>query len=98
MNSIMQTIVNKETNLNPIWIMRQAGRYLPEFREIRKVNTNFIELCLNENLSAEIPTFSNQIFSVSLSFSYTVIQSLSLGNFKTSVRYSHAYKIASSLK
>ncbi len=54
MNSIIQTIVNKETNLNPIWIMRQAGRYLPEFREIRKVNTNFIELCLNENLSAEI--------------------------------------------
>tara|TARA_B100000123_G_C25679196_1_gene405594 strand:- start:14 stop:955 length:942 start_codon:yes stop_codon:yes gene_type:complete len=31
--------------------MRQAGRYLPEFREIRKKNTNFIELCLNEELS-----------------------------------------------
>ena len=54
MNSILKTIVNKETKLNPIWIMRQAGRYLPEFREIRKVNTNFIELCLNENLSTEI--------------------------------------------
>ena len=54
MNSIIKTIVNKETKLNPIWIMRQAGRYLPEFREIRKANTNFIELCLNENLSAEI--------------------------------------------
>jgi uroporphyrinogen decarboxylase len=34
--------------------MRQAGRYLPEFREIRKLNPNFINLCLNENLSAEI--------------------------------------------
>ncbi|MDC3174865.1 uroporphyrinogen decarboxylase, partial [Candidatus Pelagibacter sp.] len=32
----------------------QAGRYLPEFREIRKENSNFIELCLNENLSSEI--------------------------------------------
>jgi uroporphyrinogen decarboxylase len=34
--------------------MRQAGRYLPEFREIRKENPNFINLCLNKNLSAEI--------------------------------------------
>jgi uroporphyrinogen decarboxylase len=34
--------------------MRQAGRYLPEFREIRKQNPNFINLCLNKELSAEI--------------------------------------------
>ena len=34
--------------------MRQAGRYLPEFRKIRKQNQNFIELCLNSKLSAEI--------------------------------------------
>jgi uroporphyrinogen decarboxylase len=34
--------------------MRQAGRYLPEFREIRKSNPNFIKLCLNNNLSSEI--------------------------------------------
>ena len=54
MSSIIQTIVNKETKLNPIWIMRQAGRYLPEFREIRKNNQNFIELCLNQKLASEI--------------------------------------------
>ena len=34
--------------------MRQAGRYLPEFREIRSKNPDFIKLCLNEKLSAEI--------------------------------------------
>jgi len=34
--------------------MRQAGRYLPEFQEIRKENQNFIKLCLNSNLSSEI--------------------------------------------
>jgi uroporphyrinogen decarboxylase len=34
--------------------MRQAGRYLPEFREIRKKNPNFINLCLNTELSTEI--------------------------------------------
>ena len=54
MSDIEKVIKNKKTNLNPIWIMRQAGRYLPEFREIRKKNTDFIKLCLNPSLSAEI--------------------------------------------
>ena len=54
MSDIREVIINKTTNLNPIWIMRQAGRYLPEFREIRKQNPNFINLCLNKELSAEI--------------------------------------------
>ena len=54
MTPLRSVIINKETNLKPIWIMRQAGRYLPEFREIRKINTDFIKLCLNENLSHEI--------------------------------------------
>jgi len=34
--------------------MRQAGRYLPEFRKIRLQNQNFIDLCLNSELSSEI--------------------------------------------
>ena len=54
MTLINKVIINKKTNLNPIWIMRQAGRYLPEFREIRSKNSDFIKLCLNENLSSEI--------------------------------------------
>tara|TARA_B100001173_G_scaffold206020_1_gene177619 strand:- start:1707 stop:2708 length:1002 start_codon:yes stop_codon:yes gene_type:complete len=54
MNPIKNCIVNKDTTKNPIWLMRQAGRYLPEFREIRKKNQDFIKLCLNKNLSSEI--------------------------------------------
>ncbi len=54
MTPLHEVIVNKKTTINPIWIMRQAGRYLPEFREIRKKNPNFIELCLNHKLSSEI--------------------------------------------
>jgi uroporphyrinogen decarboxylase len=54
MTPIHKVIINKNTKLNPIWIMRQAGRYLPEFREIRKQNPNFINLCLNENLASKI--------------------------------------------
>ena len=54
MTPIYQVIKNQNTKINPIWIMRQAGRYLPEFREIRKLNPNFINLCLNHELSSEI--------------------------------------------
>ena len=54
MTPLHQVIINKNTKINPIWIMRQAGRYLPEFREIRKLNPDFIKLCLNEILSSEI--------------------------------------------
>ena len=54
MSPIEEVIINKKSNINPIWIMRQAGRYLPEFREIRKENPNFINLCLNDDLSSKI--------------------------------------------
>ena len=47
-------IKNQNTNYIPIWFMRQAGRYLPEFREIRKQNSDFIKLCLSPNLVNEI--------------------------------------------
>jgi len=47
-------IQDKNTNYIPIWFMRQAGRYLPEFREIRKKNPNFINLCLNTKLVKDI--------------------------------------------
>ncbi len=54
MSNIKKVIIDKRTDLNPIWIMRQAGRYLPEFRNIRKENPDFINLCLNKDLAAEI--------------------------------------------
>ena len=54
MTPIQECIRNKNSDLKPIWIMRQAGRYLPEFREIRSKNPDFIKLCLNQNLSSEI--------------------------------------------
>ena len=54
MTPIKECLINNRTDLIPIWLMRQAGRYLPEFREIRKKNPNFINLCLNSKLSEEI--------------------------------------------
>ena len=54
MKPLHKIIINKDTSFNPIWIMRQAGRYLPEFRQIRSKNQNFIDLCLNCELSSDI--------------------------------------------
>ena len=34
--------------------MRQAGRYLPEYREIRKEKKNFLDLCFSPNLACEV--------------------------------------------
>ena len=52
--TVLLDCINKKSNINCIWLMRQAGRYLPEFRKIRSENQDFIKLCLNENLSSEI--------------------------------------------
>ena len=54
MNTLIQNYISNKSSTTPIWLMRQAGRYLPEFREIRKKNQDFIKLCLNETLSSEI--------------------------------------------
>ena len=54
MSLIKKCIIDKDVSYKPIWLMRQAGRYLPEFRDIRKKNQNFINLCLNTKLVPEI--------------------------------------------
>ena len=54
MNTLLECINKKNNSYTPIWFMRQAGRYLPEFREIRKKNQDFIGLCLNTELVPEI--------------------------------------------
>ena len=79
MSPLKNCIVNKETKNKPIWIMRQAGRYLPEFREIRKKNPNFIELCLNENLSSEITLQPIKRFNLDAAIIFSDILMLPFG-------------------
>ena len=50
----LKTILLNKNSCKSIWFMRQAGRYLPEFKEIRRKNKDFIKLCLNSDLSSEI--------------------------------------------
>ena len=53
MSNLKEILINKKI-CKSVWFMRQAGRYLPEFRNIRSQNPNFIKLCLNSDLSTEI--------------------------------------------
>ena len=52
--SNLKQILEKKKICKSVWFMRQAGRYLPEFRDIRSQNQNFINLCLNSELSSKI--------------------------------------------
>jgi uroporphyrinogen decarboxylase len=53
MSNLKKILIDKK-NCKSVWFMRQAGRYLPEFRKIRADNQDFVQLCLNSQLSAEI--------------------------------------------
>jgi len=76
---IQECVINKKTTNTPIWFMRQAGRYLPEFKKIRKLNTNFINLCLNEDLSSEITLQPLQRFELDAAIIFSDILMIPYG-------------------
>ena len=51
---LLESLKGKIFKTPPIWLMRQAGRYLPEYRETRKKAGGFLDLCYNSDLSTEV--------------------------------------------
>jgi uroporphyrinogen decarboxylase len=51
---LIRALLRQPTDTTPVWIMRQAGRYLPEYRETRKGAGGFLDLCKNKELACEV--------------------------------------------
>ena len=54
MKAFLSAAKGHEQEIPPIWLMRQAGRYLPEYRATRAKAGSFLDLCYNSELAAEV--------------------------------------------
>ncbi|MCP4333005.1 MAG: uroporphyrinogen decarboxylase [Gammaproteobacteria bacterium] len=51
---LIRALLRQPTDTTPVWIMRQAGRYLPEYRATRKQAGSFLDLCKNKELACDV--------------------------------------------
>ncbi len=52
--TLLNTLLGKKQAQTPVWLMRQAGRYLPEYRALRAQKGGFLELCYDAEAAAEV--------------------------------------------
>lgn len=53
-DTFLRALLRQPTEYTPVWLMRQAGRYLPEYRQTRQRAGNFLALCKNPDLACEV--------------------------------------------
>lgn len=83
-DTFLKALMRQPTDYTPVWMMRQAGRYLPEYRESRKTAGSFLDLCKNPNFATEVtlqPLDRYPLLDASILFSdiLTVPDAMGLG-------------------
>ena len=83
-DTFLRALLREQTSYTPVWMMRQAGRYLPEYRETRKNAGSFLQLCKNPDFATEVtiqPLDRYPLLDASILFSdiLTVPDAMGLG-------------------
>ena len=83
-DTFLRALMRQPTDYTPVWMMRQAGRYLPEYRESRKTAGSFLQLCKSPSFATEVtmqPLDRYPLLDASILFSdiLTVPDAMGLG-------------------
>lgn len=83
-DTFLKALMRQPTEYTPVWMMRQAGRYLPEYRESRKTAGSFLQLCKSPDFATEVtlqPLDRYPLLDASILFSdiLTVPDAMGLG-------------------